>query len=162
MTAPKTILVPTDFSDTAHAALAYAKMLADAFGSALHVVHVAQYRLTTAPLMEPSPAAAELLSQVRDEIDRDARRRLNAQLTEPEQKKFRARTELRWGAPAVEIEDYARRHETDLIAMGTHGRGMVAGVLLGSVADKLLRRAPCPVLVVRPAASAADAGERRG
>jgi nucleotide-binding universal stress UspA family protein len=162
MSSPKTILVPTDFSETAHAALAYAKMLADVFGSTLHVVHVAQDPLTSAPLMEPSPAAAELLSQVRDEIERDAKRRLNSQLTEPEQKKFRARTDLRWGAAAVEIEDYARRHEIDLIVMGTHGRGMVAGVLLGSVADKLLRRAPCPVLVVRPPASAAHAGARRG
>jgi nucleotide-binding universal stress UspA family protein len=162
VTSPKTILVPTDFSDTAHAALAYAKMLADAFGSALHVVHVAQDPLTCAPLMEPSPAAAELLSEVRDEIERDAKMRLDSLLTAPEQKAFYAGSELRWGAPSVEIEDYARKHEIDLIVMGTHGRGVVAGVLLGSVADKLLRRAPCPVLVVRPAAAAPHAGPGRG
>jgi nucleotide-binding universal stress UspA family protein len=85
-----------------------------------------------------------------DEKGEDARRRLATLLSDADQKKFRIRRDLKWGAPATEVEDYARREGIDLIVMGTHGRGTIANLVLGSVADKLLRNAPCPVLVVRP------------
>ena len=53
------------------------------------------------------------------------------------------------GSPLVEIVRYAQEHSVDLIVMGTHGHGPVAHMLLGSVADNVIRRAPCPVLTVR-------------
>jgi nucleotide-binding universal stress UspA family protein len=152
MNPPTNILVPTDFSDTAQRALDYAKVLAEAFGATLHVVHVAQDPLTYVPMMEPNMSTAAVLAQVRDELGSDARHRLSTALSDAEQKKFRPKWELRWGLPYVEIDDYAARHGIDLIVMGTHGRGAIGGLFLGSVADKLIRKAPCPVLVVRPAA----------
>jgi nucleotide-binding universal stress UspA family protein len=54
------------------------------------------------------------------------------------------------GTPFVEIVRYARREVIDLIVMGTHGRGAIAHMLLGSVAERVIRKAPCPVLTVRP------------
>ena len=158
MNAPKNILVPTDFSDTAGAALGYAKMLAESFGASIHVVHVAQDPIACVPMMEPNITAATVLGQLRDELGRDARRRLSSLLSEEEQKRFRGQHELRWGIPYVEIDQYAATHGIDLIVMGTHGRGTIGGLFLGSVADKLLRKAPCPVLVVRPQASAPSPG----
>jgi len=150
----KNILVPTDFSEMAQSALTYAKVLAEVFGAALHLVHVAQDPITCVPIMEPNMSTAAVLAQVRDELGRDARQRLSTALGEAEQKKFRSKWELRWGIPYVEIDDYAARHGIDLIVMGTHGRGAIGGLFLGSVADKLVRKAPCPVLVVRPPARA--------
>lgn len=152
MTPPKHILVPTDFSETAAAALEYAKILAEAFGSTLHIMHVAQDPLAYVPAMEPNVSTAAVLAQLRDDLGTDGRRRLASLLSEAEREKFHARWELRWGTPHVEVDDYAARHGIDLIVMGTHGRGAIGGLLLGSVADKLVRKAPCPVLVVRPPA----------
>ncbi len=59
------------------------------------------------------------------------------------------RHELREGKPFVEITNYARQHDIDLIVMGTHGRGGISHLLLGSVTENVIRTAPCPVLTVR-------------
>ena len=56
----------------------------------------------------------------------------------------------RTGPPFVEIIRYAKEHDVDLLIMGTHGRGGLAHMLLGSVAEKVVRKSPCPVLTVRP------------
>jgi nucleotide-binding universal stress UspA family protein len=145
MTAPKTILVPTDFSETAKAALAYGKFLAEEFGASLHVLHVLHSPFTYVQGLEASPEMAYL----REEMSREAGTSLEHVLTPQERKQLNARLTTMWGIPYVEITDYAGKNDVDLIVMGTHGRGPIQRLLLGSVADKVVRRAPCPVLTVR-------------
>ena len=79
------------------------------------------------------------------------RERLSKIMAPPEQLEFMPSFLVLSGAPAAEIVRYANDHAIDLIVMGTHGRGMVAHALMGSVAEKVVRHAPCPVLTVRSA-----------
>jgi nucleotide-binding universal stress UspA family protein len=88
---------------------------------------------------------------LRDEIEKESRQRLGSLLAETERTTFRAETALLAGNPFLEIIRYARAHNVDLIVMGTHGRGPIAHMLLGSVAEKVVRKSPCPVLTVREA-----------
>jgi nucleotide-binding universal stress UspA family protein len=150
MVPPRNILVPTDFSDTASAAVAYAKMLAGSFGADLHVLHVLHDPLRYPPTMELGMGSSEMLSRLRQDLKADGRRRLDQVLTAAERQKYRAKLELKWGSPHFEIDDYAAKQGIDLIVMGTHGHGALTGLLLGSTANKVIHKAPCPVLVVRP------------
>jgi nucleotide-binding universal stress UspA family protein len=142
------ILLPTDFSDTAAFAMDYACGLASAFGAALHVIHVVENtnptggwtagkRYTTPP---PSLTAG-IEHEVRNELQSIIHKR-----TPPVQKSVLV---VKTGSPLVEIVRYATEQHVDLIVMGTHGHGPIAHLLLGSVADNVIRRAPCPVLTVR-------------
>lgn len=142
------ILLPTDFSDTAAFAMDYACELASAFGAALHVIHVVENtnptggwtagkRYTTPP---PSLTAG-IEHEVRNELQSIIDKR-----TPPVQKSVPV---VKTGSPIVEIVRYATEQHVDLIVMGTHGHGPIAHLLLGSVADNVIRRAPCPVLTVR-------------
>jgi len=153
MNLPRNILVPTDFSAAAAAALAYGKMLARATGASLHVVHVAQDPIACVTLMEPNPTTAAVLAQLREDVERGARKQLDSLLS-PDDLERRDGCDLLWGIPHLEIEQYAAAHAIDLIVMGTHGRGAIGSLFLGSVADKVIRKAPCPVLVVGPEANA--------
>jgi nucleotide-binding universal stress UspA family protein len=145
VTAPKTILVPTDFSDTAKAALEYAKFLATNFGASLHLLHVLQSPLAYASALEASPELAYL----REEMSKDARGRLERALTAAEREQFHVRLTTVCGFPPADIVEYAAKHDVDLIVMGTHGRSPIQHLFLGSVAEKVVRRAPCAVLTVR-------------
>ena len=142
----KTVLVPTDFSDASESALRYGKAMAEAFGASLHVVHVMEDLLAHAWAAEVYVSS---MPQLRDEIEKESRQRLGALLTEAERTAFRAETALLAGNPFLEIIRYAKAHGVDLIVMGTHGRGPIAHMLLGSVAEKVVRKSPCPVLTVR-------------
>lgn len=145
MVAIKNILVPTDFSASANAALAYAKDLADKFDAHVHLLHVvpvpnfysAGIELSTAPLkevmLEAQAAARETLSLRGQEIDLPENR-LTVHST--------------IGLPVSEIFRFIEDHAIDLVVMGTHGRGMVEHLLLGSVAERVVRRSPVPVLTV--------------
>jgi nucleotide-binding universal stress UspA family protein len=144
----KTVLVPTDFSEASESALRYGKAMAEAFGASLHVVHVMEDLLAHAWAAEVYVSS---MPQLRDEIEKESRQRLGALLADAEQKTLRAETALLAGNPFLEIIRYAKAHEVDLIVMGTHGRGPIAHMLLGSVAEKVVRKSPCPVLTVREA-----------
>jgi len=89
------------------------------------------------------------LPGVHEEMERQARERLDQVLTADEKTRFKAETALRMGSAFVEVVRYAREQGIDLIVMGTHGRGAIAHMLLGSVAERVVRKAPCPVLTVR-------------
>jgi len=147
----KTILVPTDFSDASVAAQEYALGLADAFQSAVHLLHVVQD-----PYVQPWAAEAfgVSLAGVLERWEQDARAQLEqiAGAGDP-----RVTCVTRVGHPFVEILEYAGEAQVDLIVMGTHGRGPVAHMLLGSVAERVVRKAPCPVLTVRPKGEAQKA-----
>jgi len=138
------ILVAFDFSDTSMNALTYGNQLARAFGARLHVVHVADVISTSAAQFypegphDPEAKASELaMHQLRAVIAADGMKD--------------AKPAVRVAAdPAREIVDYAKEIHTDLIVIGTHGRTGVSRFLMGSVAEHVVRTAPCPVLVVRP------------
>ena len=145
MDAPKTLLVPTDFSDVSSAALDYARMLRDRLGCSLHVLHVLEDPLSIVGLADGYGLPPDFIQQV----ERDARDRLQNLLATIEGPGPHVTLLIREGSPFVEIVRYAREEHIDLIVMGTHGRGPIAHMLLGSVAEQVLRKAPCPVLVVR-------------
>lgn len=141
------ILVPTDFSDTADAALAYAKELAGRVGASLHLLHVIDDFYAAAAF------AADVYGPIPESLRQTGLRaaddRLNERLPEDERTYFNGTTAIATGLTANAIVDYARTHEIDLIVIGTHGRGGIAHLLLGSVAEQVVRTAPCPVLTVR-------------
>lgn len=139
------ILVPTDFSDASDAALAYGKMLAERFGASLHVVHVIEQPVIAGGL----DIYATELPRILEAAQREAETRLSRLLTDTERDQFRASTEVTDGPTARTIVAIAERDGADLIVMGTHGRGGVAQLLLGSVAEKVVRMASCPVLTLR-------------
>jgi nucleotide-binding universal stress UspA family protein len=148
MIAIKTILVPTDFSEASETALKYAKALAEAFGSSLHLVHVVEDLLAHAWAAEVYVAS---MPSLREEIEKEATARIGAMVTDQECERLRVTTAIVAGNPFLEIIRYARAHDVDLIVIGSHGRGPIAHMLLGSVAEKVVRKSPCPVLTVRPA-----------
>ena len=88
--------------------------------------------------------------ELRQEVEDDARKQLDNLLVDNDERPLPTRRMLITSdAPALAIVEYARQHDIDLIVTGTHGRGGVAHLLLGSVAERVVRIAPCPVLTVR-------------
>lgn len=147
MTRITRILVPTDFSATADAALDYAFVLADRFGASLQLLHVLDD-----PFVVDGMAAEAYISEapvLRTAMLHDAQEKLRHRATAREPRVPRIETEVLFGHGARTIAEYAAERGIDLIVMGTHGRTGVAHLLLGSVAERLVRTAPCPVLTVR-------------
>ena len=141
MIALKNILIPHDFSETSEAAMQYAVELARTFGATLHVVHVsekARFEMAT-----EFPLGLDL--SLEDAI----RERLLKIMATREHRELNPSFQVLSGAPWVEIVRYARDRAIDLIVMGTHGRGVIAHAVMGSVAERVVRHAPCPVLTVR-------------
>jgi nucleotide-binding universal stress UspA family protein len=134
----KQILVATDFGDASEVALDYGRALARTFGASLHLLHVMENQF-----MRPSAAEPHVLKAA-------AVKRLDERLTNDDRVTLHANAVLETSDnPAEEIVMYAKAHNIDLIIMGTHGRGAIAQLLVGSVAEKVVRTAPCPVLTVR-------------
>ena len=141
------ILVATDFGEAAAAALAYGLELARTFNARLEVLHVVENVLTRGFGAEGYVAAYPELQQ---EVEDAAERQLTAALSDEDRRVLRATTTmLKSNSPAFAIVGYAKEHDVDLIIMGTHGRGAFAHMLMGSVAERVVRTAPCPVLTVR-------------
>ena len=143
----KKILYPTDFSEQAACALPYARDLARRFGSELHCLHVLdeayQYWAGAGESAVPTVVSEEeLLSSARRQMDEFVAKHFG-----PEREGLVC--ELVLGRPFLEIIHYAQENEIDLIVIATHGRGALASMLLGSVTEKVVRKAPCPVLTVR-------------
>jgi nucleotide-binding universal stress UspA family protein len=154
----KHILVATDFSETAAAALREGAKLAALSGARLTLLHVVfAERFTEAllgldaleylamaadqPHHDSGGALARLVEKTRQKLDETA-----AALPEPRPNIETAVTE---GRPSSEIAAYASAHDVDLIVLGTHGRGGLGKTFLGSVVDHVIRVAECPVMVVR-------------
>ena len=147
MIALKKILVATDFSEPSEAALAYGRELARNFGASLTVLNVVDNILTRAYGSDGMVLAD---SELQREIEDAARRQVDALLFEDDRRDLRAvGVTVTSNSPAAAIVTYARDVAVDLIVMGTHGRGAVAHLLMGSVAERVVRTAPCPVLTVR-------------
>ncbi len=140
------ILVPTDFSKFSQSALVYAAAFAEKFQAELTLLHVVQDLALFIPDMVTvtppiTPTVQELTSAVQCAFD--------TLIKDNHLDQFPLRREVREGTPFYEIIRYAREADTDLIVMGTHGHTGLAHVLLGSVTEKVVRKAPCPVLTVR-------------
>jgi len=141
------ILVPTDFSDGADAALTYALTLADQVGATVQLVHVFE---DPNALSLYSHVYVPLVPEMRAEILADIRRLLVERANASGRSDIA--TEVLTGPAAKTIVACATERHCDLIVMGTHGRHGVAHLLMGSVAERVVRTAACPVLVVpRPA-----------
>lgn len=138
------ILFPTDFSERAHAAWAYAELLATKFGAEVHLLHVLQEPVAVLP--ESSLAVAPPAVNLPDLIEAAEEGLARVAVAAPAS--IAGRTVLH-GPTAEEVVRYATEVNADLIVMGTHGRTGLAHVLLGSVAERVVRKAPCAVLTVR-------------
>lgn len=144
----KRILFPTDFSECSKRAQEYACALADQFQAELHVLHV----MEDPGLMLPDPAGGlSLPPNYLIEQKQMAEKALDGLLAGESACGKKIVRASRMGNPYVEISAYAGEKEIDLIVLGTHGRSAIMHMLLGSVAEKVVRRSPCPVLTVHPA-----------
>jgi len=139
----KNVLVATDFSEWSDAAIIYARALAGTFGARLHILHAVEF-VATADVM--GVAVPDLYKGV----ESAARQQLEGLISETDREIFGARPVLvTGGTPAQAIIDYAKKAEIDLIVLGTHGRRGLSHMVMGSVAERVVRLAPCPVLTVR-------------
>lgn len=153
MIALRVIILPTDFSEYAAEATRYACALADRFGAELHVLHVIHDVPTNLPdfgMGLAMPAVRENLGDRKDRLEEAAIAELAKVLPAGWEQGKRVVLGTRFGVPFVEIVRYAKEHRADLIVLSTHGRSGLPHVLLGSVAERVVRKSPCPVLTVRP------------
>lgn len=141
------ILVPTDFSEFSKHSIMYGCELAKRFSSELHVLNVVEdiYPIVPEP-GTPAPITGEYLVGLKESSERAIVNIPQADWVEGVSVK---RTVLS-GTPFLEIIRYAKANEIDLIVIGTHGRSGLVHALMGSVAEKVVRKSPCPVLTVRP------------
>ncbi len=146
MIAIRRILVPTDFSDPAAAALIYARALAEQFGSHLHIFHV-----VPEPYVYPwgTEISTMPLADILNQSDQLARTRLTELVSPDETPPGGLTTSAVIGAPVERILDYITEAGIDLVVIGTHGRGAMGHLLLGSVAERVVRRSTVPVLTVK-------------
>jgi nucleotide-binding universal stress UspA family protein len=142
MIAIKKILVPTDLSECSLRAAEYAAELASHFGAEIHLIHVVEQIAVPAYY---GPLPEEMLHP-----EKNAREALEKWGDSELGKASDVVRSIANGTPFVEIVRYAREQEMDLIVIGTHGRSGLSHALLGSVAEKVVRKANCAVLTVRP------------
>lgn len=137
------VLMPMDFSEPAREALIYARLLAEHFHSELILVHV-----TELPFVDPN--LAEIDTQTFEENARQsAQEQLDKTVAVLRAAGVTVTGRVLTGVPWNEVVEFARRTGVDLIVAGTHGYTGLKHILLGSTAERILRHAPCPVLVVR-------------
>ena len=149
MIAIKNVLVATDFSPVSETALVYGRAFARTFGGRLHVLHVVDNLAAHISYADASIAGFGP-SELQAEIEEAARKALEAVVTETDRRELQAVTALRVDkSTATSIVDYAREAAVDIIVIGATGRGAIDRMLMGSVADKVIRHASCPVLAVR-------------
>lgn len=143
----KKILVPTDFSADASAALAYAQDFAKPNQAEILLVHVIEpiYYATPADMYVSTPNLTAIL----DEQRAVAKEQLAQTVAQLKRQGIACRALLEVGSPAQAIVDLAQRRKAGLVIMATHGRTGLAHMVMGSVAEKVVRTATCPVLTVR-------------
>ncbi len=141
----KTILFPTDFTEASVKVLPYATYLADKLGAKLMVLFVVEELSKYANFYVPHSA----LDNLEAELMESARKKMES-FVEDYFEGFPVETMIRRGDIPEEIIKVAEEKEIDLIVMGTHGRKGLEKVLLGSVAERVVKGAPCPVMTVNP------------
>jgi nucleotide-binding universal stress UspA family protein len=139
------ILFPTDFSEHADYAWSYALRFAQEFAAEMHLIHV----LTPPPRVTEAYSVNFNPEKMLEAQRAEANGLMDAQIQAAKDRGLIFHREAWVGVDFREIIEYARKHEVDLIVMATHGRTGLAHALLGSVAEKVVRKAPCPVLTVK-------------
>jgi universal stress protein A len=145
MTLPLTILVATDFSEHADHALEYAAELAAPLGATIHLVHA----ISIPPMGVPEMGVAYSALMI-ESMTKHAQAELDKRAAGYRDRTTLGPTRLDVGDPRDVVDRAAVQIGADLIVMGTHGRRGIRRVLLGSVAESVVRSAPCPVLTIRP------------
>lgn len=141
----KTIVCAVDFSQFSDYALRYALDLARVFDAELKLVHIVELPF----LPSYSLAGVPDLSLPVEQIEQSAQETMQKVLDDCRSKYQNVGGEVRTGTAFVEIINYAREVGADLIVVGTHGRTGLSHMIIGSVAEKVVRKAPCPVLSVK-------------
>ncbi len=141
----KKVLVPIDFSDYSKSALKYAVNFAKSFGADMTLIYVVE------PIIYPPDfsmgqiaiptISTEWDDRAREELDKLAKTEIPAEV--------KVKTIIKTGKPFVEIIETAAEENIDIIIIATHGHSAVEHILFGSTAEKVVRKAPCPVLTLR-------------
>ncbi len=142
----KSIVVGTDFSVCAARALSFAASLAASQGSRVHLVHVLSEPV---PALDVAGALPYLDTRTRQEWEEASRQHLEREVRALEKRGIPASCELLWGRPSDALVDTANRLKASLLVIGTHGRSAFEKFLIGSTAERVVRRALVPVLTVR-------------
>ena len=142
------ILVPTDFSDFSKPAVQYACAIAARFGSEVHLLHVVPDPAMLVP--EAAAFSVESMQAQAQSMAKDAAAQLELLPGDGWDNGKPIIREVRVGTAFLEIIEYAREKDVDLIVIGTHGRSALMHILMGSVAERVVRKASCPVLTVKP------------
>jgi universal stress protein A len=140
------ILAPTDFSELSKQGLTSALELAEAFGAQLLLLHVVEPPPYPVEGIVPSPLGATLL----DDLERQASNDLTQMLPEARRSKVEVARRVVVGISYRKIVEVAQEEKSDLIIMTTHGRTGLSHLVMGSVTEKIVRTASCPVLTIRP------------
>ncbi len=139
------ILAPTDFSEYSKEAVAYAFELAQKFGAKLLLLHVIEMPAYPVEGFVPPSIGSTLI----EDLERQAWADLAQVLPEAQTDKVAVTRQVVVGIPYRKIVDVAAAEKADLIVMATHGRTGLGHLLIGSVAERVVRTAPCPVLTIR-------------
>lgn len=143
----KQILVATDFGDASEVAFSYGRELARSFGGTLHVVHVVDLLAARIPMAQ---GHGYDINSLQAQLDSAAREALARLVSDEDREKLRAKEEVIAALnPADAIVSYADEHRIDIIIIGTQGRSGLSRLMVGSVAERVVRFSPCPVLTVR-------------
>jgi nucleotide-binding universal stress UspA family protein len=151
------ILVPLDGSALAEKALSVATTLAEKFESTLILLRVLEIPTASAPASHPE-VTIDWVMAARQQALQDAESYLNDRQAEIHRQGLRVRALLRDTSPAEDILNMAVAEKVDLIVISSHGEGGLARWTFGSVADKVARHSPCPVLLIRVPAENANKG----
>ncbi len=151
------ILCPVDFSETSDLALLYGISLARVYDAELEVLHVVAPPVTSLP---GEHFLGDFVQADMEALATACRERVDRLLAEaPCAEKVRVTPTVVCGIPYLEIVRIAGECKADLLVMGTHGRSGIEHLLIGSVAERVVRKAPCPVLTVKTPKSTSKAGE---
>ena len=141
----KSILFPVDFSENCHKVLPYVQTMVQTQQAELHLIYVVQDVDGYAQMYVPLPSIGNLAHDIAEGAKKKMQQFVEANLADLKE----VQTHIIIGNAAKDIVDMAQELEADMIIMGTHGRKGVEYAYFGSVAEKVVRTAPCPVLTVR-------------
>jgi nucleotide-binding universal stress UspA family protein len=140
------ILAPTDFSEASKQAVTHAYGLAQTFGAKLLLLHVVEVPVYPVEAFLPSAQGSTLF----DDLKRQAHIDLARLLPKTQDDTVEVNYQVVAGTPSYKIIEVAGTEKVDLIVMATHGRTGLSHLVMGSVAERVVRMAPCPVLTIRP------------
>jgi nucleotide-binding universal stress UspA family protein len=148
------ILAPTDFSEYSKQAVTRAHELAQTFGARLLLLHVVEPPVYPAEVFLPSAVGTTLI----DDLERQARLDLAHLLPKAKHAKVEVMCLVAVGTPYYKIIEVAEAEKVDLIVMATHGRTGLGHLVMGSMAERVMRMAPCPLLTIRPTSAPTQHG----